>query len=82
MTSDLSSTPERAGQRPSVGWASLGCGPHFMLQPRKDPEPQNDVAKVPIRHMNPCEARRGGRALRGGPLGLYSARGSIGVGRT
>ena len=73
MMCDLPHWPNQAAQRPSVGWAYDHCGSHFMVQLRTTPSPQADVTKAPIRW--------GGRALRGGPLGLDSARGCSGVGR-
>ena len=67
MMCDLLLGPEKAAQRPSVGWATMASGLHFIVQSRMSPEPRDNGMKAPIRW--------GGRALRGGPLGLDSARG-------
>ena len=58
--------PTIAGPCPSVGWATVVCGFHFMVQPRMTLNPQDNFTNAP--------ARWGGRALSGGPAPLDSGR--------
>lgn len=66
----------RVARRSSVAWAESGRRLHFMVQSRTTSVPRDDDTKAPAQHAKVCKARQGGRAPRGGPPGVDSARGA------